>query len=54
MGIQFVIFRLFGYIPSPIIFGSVIDSTCLVWKSTCEGAVGGRCLLYDIVMFRYK
>jgi len=54
LGIQFVIFRLFGYIPSPIIFGSVIDSTCLVWKSTCEGAVGGRCLLYDIVMFRYK
>jgi len=49
-----VIFRLFGYIPSPILFGSAIDSTCLLWKSTCEGAAGGRCLLYDIVMFRYK
>merc|ERR1712013_508463 len=54
LGIQFVIFRLFGYIPSPILFGDVIDSTCLLWKQTCEGAQGGRCLIYDIEMFRYK
>jgi organic anion transporter 3A len=51
---QFVIFRLFGYIPSPILFGHVIDSTCILWKSTCEGEAGGRCLLYDIEAFRYK
>ena len=54
LGIQFVIFRIFGYIPSPIIFGNVIDSTCILWKQTCEGAQGGRCLIYDIEMFRYK
>ena len=54
LGIQFVIFRIFGYIPSPILFGNVIDSTCLLWKSTCAGEEGGRCLLYDIEMFRYK
>jgi len=54
LGIQFVIFRLFGYIPSPILFGNVIDSTCLLWKSTCEGEAGGRCLMYDIEYFRYK
>jgi len=54
LGIQFVIFRLFGYIPSPIMFGNVIDSTCLVWKQTCEGSQGGRCLMYDIELFRYK
>ena len=54
LGIQFVIFRLFGYIPSPILFGNVIDSTCLLWKSTCAGEAGGRCLLYDIEAFRYK
>lgn len=50
---QFVIFRLFGYIPAPILFGNLIDSTCLLWKNTC-GAKGGRCLLYDIEQFRYK
>lgn len=54
LGIQFVIFRLFGYIPSPILFGNVIDSTCLLWKSTCDGKAGGRCLMYDIELFRYK
>eukprot|EP00093_Oithona_nana_P005745 05745.XXX_182220_189329_1 [CDS] Oithona nana genome sequencing. len=54
LGIQFVIFRLFGYIPSPILFGNVIDSTCLLWKQSCEGEAGGRCLMYDIEAFRYK
>lgn len=32
LGMQFVIFRLLAYIPSPIIFGNVIDSTCMLWK----------------------
>jgi len=53
LGIQFVIFRLFGYIPSPILFGHVIDTTCLLWTQTCEGS-SGRCLVYDIEMFRFK
>ncbi|XP_018566773.1 solute carrier organic anion transporter family member 5A1 [Anoplophora glabripennis] len=53
LGMQFVIFRLFGYIPAPILFGNLIDSTCLLWKSTC-GSKGGRCLLYDIEQFRYR
>ncbi|XP_076056544.1 organic anion transporting polypeptide 30B isoform X2 [Oratosquilla oratoria] len=53
LGMQFVIFRLIAYIPSPIMFGSVIDSTCLLWKNTC-GEKGGRCLLYDIEQFRFR
>uniref|UniRef100_U5ERZ1 Putative organic anion transporter n=1 Tax=Corethrella appendiculata TaxID=1370023 RepID=U5ERZ1_9DIPT len=53
LGMQFVIFRLFGYIPAPILFGNLIDSSCLLWKSTC-GEKGGRCLIYDIEKFRYK
>ncbi|KAK9737336.1 Organic Anion Transporter Polypeptide (OATP) family [Popillia japonica] len=53
LGMQFVIFRLFGYIPAPILFGNLIDSTCLLWKSTCNER-GGRCLLYDIEQFRYR
>lgn len=50
---QFVIFRLIAYIPAPIMFGSVIDSTCLLWKSSC-GEKGGRCLIYDIEAFRFR
>ncbi|KAK0158530.1 hypothetical protein PV328_009522 [Microctonus aethiopoides] len=53
LGMQFVIFRLFGYIPAPILFGNLIDSTCLLWQSAC-GKKGGRCLLYDIEQFRYR
>lgn len=53
LGMQFVIFRLFGYIPAPIVFGNLIDSTCILWQSTC-GEKGGRCLIYDIESFRYK
>lgn len=53
LGMQFVIFRLFGYIPAPILFGNLIDSSCLLWKSTC-GQSDGRCLIYDIEKFRFK
>lgn len=53
LGMQFVLFRLFGYIPSPIVFGNVIDSTCLVWKNHC-GQQGGFCLLYNIEQFRLR
>lgn len=54
LGMQFVIFRLFGYIPAPIVFGNLIDSTCILWKQSCSGEKGGRCLLYDIEQFRYR
>ncbi|ELU10514.1 hypothetical protein CAPTEDRAFT_116572, partial [Capitella teleta] len=53
LGLQFVILRLLAYIPSPILFGSVIDSSCTVWKTKC-GGLRGSCLLYDLVMFRHK
>lgn len=53
LGMQFVIFRLFGYIPSPIMFGNVIDSTCLVWKAYC-GRPSGFCLMHDIEQFRLR
>jgi len=50
---QFVLFRVFGYIPSPIIFGNVIDSTCLLWNAFC-GVQGGSCLIYNIENFRLR
>lgn len=54
LGMQFVIFRLFGYIPSPILFGNVIDSTCLWWKARCSDQRSGFCLMYDIEQFRFR
>ena len=41
-----------GYIPAPLLFGKIIDSSCLIWKEKCGSQ--GACLLYNIVHFRFK
>lgn len=43
---------LFGNVPCPIIYGAVIDSACLVWKTVC--GKHGACSLYDIEAFRHN
>lgn len=43
------IISLFASIPGVIIFGRIIDSTCLHHENGQEG----NCLLYDSVKFRY-
>lgn len=52
LGVQFVLLRVFAYIPAPILFGTIIDTTCILWEKVCGGH--GACLLYDVVLFRYK
>ena len=39
--------RLLGTLPSPLIFGWLLDQTCVVWKKTEDGTVG-NCWIYDI------
>lgn len=46
-----ILSKLFGLMPGPIIFGALIDSTCLFFQSTC--GVTGNCYVYDIVRFRF-
>ena len=39
--------RLAGSIPGPILFGALIDGTCVLWdKKECDDSVG-NCLIYD-------
>ncbi|XP_067625619.1 solute carrier organic anion transporter family member 4A1 [Eurosta solidaginis] len=49
LGIQWIKVRLLGTIPAPMIFGILIDDTCILWQETCEqdGAGVGACLVYD-------
>ncbi len=54
LGLQVVLLRLLAYIPAPILFGSVIDTTCMVWKHNQCGDDGTICLLYDIDAFRLR
>ncbi|XP_038051578.1 solute carrier organic anion transporter family member 5A1-like [Patiria miniata] len=51
VGFSSMLLRLLGFIPSPLIFGTVIQTTCLLLQSSCGKT--GNCLLYDIVQFRY-
>ena len=37
---------LFAFLPSPIIYGAVLDSTCSLWDSTKCGETT-HCLMYD-------
>ncbi|XP_046889713.1 solute carrier organic anion transporter family member 3A1 isoform X1 [Hypomesus transpacificus] len=51
LGVLFLLLRLIGFIPPPLIFGAGIDSTCLFWSTEC--GVKGACLLYDNVAYRH-
>ncbi|XP_075998525.1 solute carrier organic anion transporter family member 3A1 isoform X2 [Genypterus blacodes] len=51
LGVLFLLLRLLGFIPPPLIFGAGIDSTCLFWSSDCGER--GACLLYDNVSYRH-
>ncbi|XP_048265736.1 solute carrier organic anion transporter family member 4A1 isoform X1 [Bombus affinis] len=52
LGIQWIKVRILGTIPAPMVFGALIDDTCILWNGTCDG--GGSCLVYDnLYMSRY-
>ncbi|XP_021371445.1 solute carrier organic anion transporter family member 2A1-like isoform X1 [Mizuhopecten yessoensis] len=41
-----------GWMPTPIIIGKVIDTTCIIWQNTCESS--GACLYYLLSGLRIK
>ncbi|XP_034038868.1 solute carrier organic anion transporter family member 5A1-like [Thalassophryne amazonica] len=51
LGMQFVLLRTLGYIPTPIYFGAVIDTTCMLWQQDC--GVHGSCWEYDVTSLRF-
>ncbi|XP_043934304.1 solute carrier organic anion transporter family member 3A1 [Protopterus annectens] len=51
LGVLFLLLRLLGFIPPPLIFGAGIDSTCLMWSTVCNEQ--GACMLYDNVAYRH-
>lgn len=50
-GLYICLTSFFAYIPGPILYGRIIDSTCLIWNTKCGRR--GNCQLYDPIMFRY-
>lgn len=51
-GLILMMVSLFALIPGPVLFGRIIDQTCLVWTEQCSGRKG-NCQLYDQRRFRY-
>lgn len=45
LGFSMAINTLFSFLPAPIIFGMIIDRTCVLWGRTCSKQ--GNCWLYD-------
>ncbi|KAM5192159.1 solute carrier organic anion transporter family member 4C1 [Mantella aurantiaca] len=53
LGVQWSFIRLLGSIPGPILFGVVIDSSCILWNLNDCG-VKGACWTYDNSSISYK
>ncbi|XP_077868619.1 solute carrier organic anion transporter family member 4A1-like [Saccoglossus kowalevskii] len=45
LGIQWIVIRVLGSIPGPIVFGAVIDRSCILWEEKCGSS--GTCWQYD-------
>ncbi|XP_028413378.1 solute carrier organic anion transporter family member 4C1-like [Dendronephthya gigantea] len=46
-GVTYVIYKTIGLLPSPIVFGHIVDESCRLWQNICGRK--GRCFDYDIV-----
>ncbi|XP_073992064.1 organic anion transporting polypeptide 33Ea isoform X2 [Rhodnius prolixus] len=49
-GLALLLVSLFAFIPGPVLFGGIIDSTCLIWDDNCGKR--GNCWFYDKTSFR--
>jgi hypothetical protein len=53
LGFQSLILRLLGAFPGPVIFGSLIDNTCVVWQfDDCPQLAHRTCAKYDPIAMR--
>nr|XP_014286184.2 solute carrier organic anion transporter family member 2A1 [Halyomorpha halys] len=50
-GLALLLISLMAFIPGPILFGYIIDSSCLIWEENC--GVKGSCTFYDRDSFRH-
>ncbi|KAH7945794.1 hypothetical protein HPB49_015700 [Dermacentor silvarum] len=53
LGLQWVSVRLFGTIMAPILFGMIIDRSCLTWQTLC-GEQRGACTIYENSSMSYN
>uniref|UniRef100_A0A8D0L2T1 Solute carrier organic anion transporter family member n=1 Tax=Sphenodon punctatus TaxID=8508 RepID=A0A8D0L2T1_SPHPU len=52
IGIQFLMLRVLAWMPGPVLYGSVIDTTCLLWEKKCD--VKASCRYYNNTLLRQR
>lgn len=52
VGVQYMMFRVLAFMPGPVLYGSVIDSTCILWGKKCGRLTS--CLYYNLDRFRQR
>ena len=46
-GLRQCLTRVLGTLPSPVIFGYILDTTCTAWRESKDG-LQGNCWIYDV------
>ncbi|XP_041479869.1 solute carrier organic anion transporter family member 4A1-like isoform X3 [Lytechinus variegatus] len=49
LGLQSLMFRLLGSVPGPVVFGALIDQSCLLWEHQSNGS--RKCWTYNNSLF---
>ncbi|KAM5181920.1 solute carrier organic anion transporter family member 2B1-like isoform 1-T2 [Mantella aurantiaca] len=52
IGIQFMLLRILAWLPGPVMFGSMIDSTCIQWGKRCGSKAA--CQYYNNNLLRQR
>uniref|UniRef100_A0A452IG82 Solute carrier organic anion transporter family member n=1 Tax=Gopherus agassizii TaxID=38772 RepID=A0A452IG82_9SAUR len=52
IGIQFLLLRILAWMPGPVLYGSAIDTTCILWEKKCKK--NAACRYYDNDLFRQR
>ncbi|KAK5858144.1 hypothetical protein PBY51_002309 [Eleginops maclovinus] len=52
VGVQYMLFRVLAFMPGPVLYGSVIDTTCILWGRKCGKQTS--CQYYDLDRFRHR
>ncbi|NXJ19460.1 SO2B1 protein, partial [Dicrurus megarhynchus] len=52
VGIQFMLLRVLAWMPGPVLYGSAIDTTCILWERRCDRRAA--CRYYNNTLFRHR
>ncbi|XP_078246363.1 solute carrier organic anion transporter family member 2B1 [Pogona vitticeps] len=52
IGIQFLMLRVLAWLPAPVLYGSAIDTSCLLWQIKCQKKAA--CRYYNNTAFRQR